>query len=123
MSIFYTNVTLYSRMCLHVQTCFGATIVGNDCFLKNEKCFTNLKPREGALVGGNCQQQQPIFLPKTGWNNNFIYVPVLNVVREDYKCGCHYPFTRKTSAGEILTWNPECPAVCIIHSYSLLSNC
>ena len=40
------------RICLHVNTCFGITVLDSQCYLKNEKCFENLKLRDGAIIGG-----------------------------------------------------------------------
>ncbi|ODN06017.1 hypothetical protein Ocin01_00718 [Orchesella cincta] len=72
------------RLCFLTETCFAITIRESRCYLKNEQCFTNL------------QASQALFA-------------VLSVTREDYHCGCHYPFTRRSSKGEILSWDSDCP--------------
>lgn len=41
----------------------------------------------------------------------YSFISVLSVTREDYHCGCHYPFTRRSSDGEILSWDSDCPEV------------
>ncbi|CAL8106860.1 unnamed protein product [Orchesella dallaii] len=73
------------RLCYLTETCFAISVVDYKCYLKNEKCFTSLQPVQGALFG------------------------VLSATREDYHCGCYYPFRRRSSKGEILSWDSDCP--------------
>jgi len=73
------------RRCLFTETCFAAVIRDHKCYLRNDKCLVNLRPAPGATLG------------------------VLSIVREDYHCGCHYPFIKRRSNGEIISWDPDCP--------------
>jgi len=73
------------RRCLFTETCFAAVVLDHQCYLRNDKCMVNLRAAPGATLG------------------------VLSIVREDFHCGCHYPFIRRRSNGEILSWEPDCP--------------
>ncbi|OXA52075.1 hypothetical protein Fcan01_13746 [Folsomia candida] len=73
------------RWCYFTETCFAVVVRDHKCYLRNDKCFSNLRDAPGAVLG------------------------VMSVLREDYHCGCHYPFTRKRSNGHRLSWTPDCP--------------
>lgn len=40
------------RWCYFTETCFGVVVVDHKCYLKNDKCFANLRDNPGAVLGG-----------------------------------------------------------------------
>lgn len=44
------------RLCYLTETCFAISIFNQKCYLKNEKCFSHLKPVRGSLFGGKLRK-------------------------------------------------------------------
>ncbi|CAG7830595.1 unnamed protein product [Allacma fusca] len=89
------------RLCLQIKTCFGISVRSQSCYLKNDICFN---------------QNNLVRAPQT-------IIGVLRIVREDYRCGCHYPFERERMNGSVLEWYPVCPGVTPMNSLSVRYAC
>ncbi len=40
------------RWCYFTETCFGVVVRDDKCYLRNDKCFGNLRNAPGSLLGG-----------------------------------------------------------------------